>query len=264
MNNNLNNFLISKKGKIIHQIWFSGIQSKNKADISYKKLQKFRDSWTINNPEWFHIIWNNKMANDFIKLYFPRYLKLYRNFTYEIQRCDILRYFLLYKYGGIYADMDYYCNKSFDSILETYKNDIYLVQTPNNFMYNTYVSNSLMYSVPSHKFWLKLINNIKNNDISHYYTKHIIIMYSTGPAMLTNTFNEYKYRYNVKYFPYELFNPYGIADIKIINKNIYTYHLGKGEWENDDSKFMIFLYTNYTIISLIIIFSIISLIFSLK
>ena len=48
---------------------------------------------------------------------------MFNSYQYEIQRCDVIRYFLLYHYGGIYADMDYFCSKSFDKITETYDKD---------------------------------------------------------------------------------------------------------------------------------------------
>ena len=38
---------------------------------------------------------------------FPEFLDLYDGYNSEIQRADAVRYFLLYEYGGVYADLDF-------------------------------------------------------------------------------------------------------------------------------------------------------------
>ena len=35
-----------------------------------------------------------------------------------VSKTDALRYFWLYNFGGIYADIDYYCYKSFKELFE--------------------------------------------------------------------------------------------------------------------------------------------------
>lgn len=250
----LDRYLISRNGQIIHQIWFGTIPNKRNAAETYKKFKLYRDSWKIKNPTWFHIEWSKKLGEKVVKAFFPEHYDLYKNYQYEIQRCDLLRYFILYRYGGIYADMDYYCNKPFDEAFLRFTNDFYLVSTPN--AGNSYVSNSLMYSRPGHVFWKKLILEMEIYKTSPiYYSRHMIIMYTTGPGILTRVYNRNKIKDKLKSLPSELFHPHGITDVilSLKNKKVYAMHIGKGSWEKKDSKILIYFYSEWKFILFIIL-----------
>jgi mannosyltransferase OCH1-like enzyme len=253
----LDKYLISQNGKIIHQIWFGLIPNKRKAKKDFQKLKKYRDSWLIKNPGWAYFCWNYENCENLIKTLFPEHQDMYKKYTYLVQKCDAIRYFILYRYGGIYADMDYFCNKPFDEALSIYKNDMYLVETPNKMENNVHVSNSLMYSKPNHPFWKSLFIELELNKVApYYYSKHLIVMTTTGPNILNKVFHQYKHKYKLGYFPQKLFHPYGLTDeiITLNNKpDIYAMHLGKGSWENDDSKFLIFLYLEYKFLLFIVL-----------
>lgn len=252
----VHNQLLSYKGKIIHQIWFTfSIKSKK----LYQDLKKYRNSWDILNPDWFHYIWTEKIALFFMKLYYPSYVSLYNSYPYAIQRVDVLRYFILQMYGGIYVDMDMECLKSLTYMRNLFPKDIYIIETANSTL-GSKVSNSMMFSIPKHPFWKKVIKKLrKNKDTPWYYSRHLSIMYSTGPSFLNRLFTKYQYKLSLNLFPMDLFNPKGISDdVKIIDRNkVYTIHHGAGSWENGDSKIMVILYCNYKIIILIILILII-------
>lgn len=252
-------FLLHKKGRIIHQIWFQKILSKRKAAKLYDSLKMYRDSWKIKNPDWFHIEWNNEMCDKLISNFYKEYWSLYRSYIYEIQRCDVARCFILHRYGGLYADMDYYCNKPMNKAFLKYNKNFYLVSTPNNG--GNYVSNSLMYSKPKHVFWRRLLIEMeKSTKFPIYYSRHMMVMYSTGPGVLTRVYNKYKIKYKLHSFPSKLFHPYGIKDdiLSLKNSNAYAIHVGKGSWEKNDSKILILLYLNYKMVLFILLFLIIN------
>ena len=46
------------------------------------------------------------------------YRDVYNSYPYAVQRWDMIRYLILYEYGGIYADLDYECIDALDSLLE--------------------------------------------------------------------------------------------------------------------------------------------------
>jgi mannosyltransferase OCH1-like enzyme len=52
--------------------------------------------------------------NLFIKETFPEYYECFNSLPRKIMKIDMFRYFLMYKYGGWYLDMDYYLVKSLD------------------------------------------------------------------------------------------------------------------------------------------------------
>jgi len=254
----LDNILIAQKNRIIHQVWFGTIPNKRSAKKAYQNLKLYRNSWKVKNPTWYIIEWNKDMCIELIKTFYQEYLEMFKKYTYEIQRCDMVRYLILHRYGGWYADMDYYCNRPLDEAMAIYDNNIYFVQSPNGVVGqdDDHISNSLMYSTKNHPFWRQvLIEMEKVRDISYYYTKHLDVMFKTGPGMLNHVYSTYKYRYKVKSLPWKLFHPYGIKDEKMVlkgDKQVFTIHLGKGSWENSDSKFLLFWVREWSILIFVI------------
>lgn len=246
--------LLSKNGKIIHQVWFGTIPNKKNAKKTYDKLKIYRDSWKDKNPEWYIIEWNKDMCESIVSTFYSKYYSMYKKYVYEIQRCDTVRYMILHRYGGLYVDMDYFCNKSFDIVFEKYQSDFYLVQTPNRS--GDYVSNSLMYSRPNHIFWKLLLFNMKlvSDDSPFYYTKHVKIMYESGPAILNRIYHMNKEKLKLNSWPHIYFQPYTKGEISSIkNDNVYAIHLSNGSWHSTDSKIILFLCMEWKFLLFIII-----------
>lgn len=253
--------LLNHKGNIIHQIWFGIIPNKKEAAETLKTLEKFQNTWIDNNKDMFYMLWGYNDCKSVVKLYYPEIYDMYIKYPYHIQRCDAVRYCILHRYGGMYADMDYICNRPISKILEEYTNDLYLVETPNAVGSNNHVSNSLMYSKPGNIFWKKLLFEMElHKEPPSYCGRHMSIMFTTGPAILNRTFNKWRFRYNIKSFPYQKFHPYGLdTDIKItkLPDTIYAAHLGKGSWESQDSKILIFFYKEYKFTAFILLFALV-------
>ena len=201
------------------------------------------------------------MVSELIRTYFPEYENLFKQFPYEIQRCDFCRYCILSRYGGMYADMDTRCLRTFADVREKYPNDVLLVQTPNTIGSNI-VSNSLMISWKrDHPFWkLVMMECYSAIHTTSHQIRHFEIMYTTGPALLSKGFNKYKSRYKMGILPAEFFNPSGIrteelVSIKdLVEKQVYSVHLGLGSWEELGSKMLVSLFcVNWRIIILVLL-----------
>lgn len=251
----LDKFLLQQNGKIIHQVWFGTMPNKKSAKKEYDRLQKYRNSWIQKHPNWLRIEWNKKMCDNLVKNLYSQHYKTYRDYKYDIQRCDAIRYMFLFRYGGLYADMDFFCNITFNKVFEKYTNDIYLVQTPNRV--GDYVSNSLMYSKPSHPFWKSVLIALEiNKKQPVYYSKHLVIMYTTGPGMLNRVYHENKNQYRVKSWSHKYFQPYGHIDNVMSlsgNSKVYSVHASTGCWHGKDSKMLLLICKEWLIILCIII-----------
>jgi mannosyltransferase OCH1-like enzyme len=130
--------------KIINQIWIDlgGPQIPDK----YKYYQ---ESWITKHKDWKYILWNESMGDNLIKKYYPQYYNAFNNVKYPIMKIDILRYCIMYQYGGMYADIDYKCLNNFNEYLDKLDQyDIHLNEQPNEF-YNFMVK------------CLQFINNFK-------------------------------------------------------------------------------------------------------
>lgn len=266
---NLDKYLLQQGGKIIHQVWFGTIPNKSSAKKAYKKMQIYRDSWKVKNPLWCHIEWSKKLCIELVKREYPEHMEMFKQYKYQIQQCDAIRYILLHRYGGWYVDMDYYCNRPLDEVHQAYNNDIYFVQSPNSVLGqdSDHISNSLMYSCPRHKFWrLFLIELEKHRKAPLYYSKHLAVMFTTGPAILNRIYTKYKKNYGLKSLPWKLFHPYGIGDdiAKLkVDPEIYAIHIGKGSWEGKDSKFLLTIARDWKIMIFIVLIMIIPIIICL-
>lgn len=252
----LDEYLRGKESKIIHQVWFDNITNKRNARKLFEKLRKYRESWLSKNPTWHYMCWDVKQARDLVKYRFPQHLTLYDSYQHNIQRCDAVRYFFLYRYGGLYADMDYMCNRPWDEVIQHYPGDFYLVETPNKLSNEQHVSNSLMFSKREHTFWLRFFIELeKNANVPVYYGKHMTIMCTTGPIILNRVFNRNKLRDRLDVYPSKLFHPYGLdTEIATLNRqDVYAIHLGHGSWESSDSKFLIFLYREYKLLLFLVV-----------
>lgn len=72
-------------------------------------LKEYADTWIENNPEYEYRFFDNDDIIRFIASEFPEYLEAYNKIKYGASKADLWRYLIMYKYGGVYADMDCRC-----------------------------------------------------------------------------------------------------------------------------------------------------------
>lgn len=224
----------AKVSKIIHQI---APADKSKWNPIWAECQK---TWLANFPDYTYMMWNDEEdINNYIKEKYNWFYPIYMSYPRKIMRIDACRYFFLYEYGGIYADMDYECIKNFENYLPSGKACI--AESP--ISKEEGFQNALMASPPKHPFWLCAILNL------YKYKDNKDPIFATGPQLAYKTINE-----NPSIFfalPYQLFSPRYNNDFKLastinkgsvlnllnnLNKNntqdIYARHHGTLEWLN--------------------------------
>jgi hypothetical protein len=135
--------------KIIHQ---TGPTDQSKWHPLWFKCQA---SWKQNFHEFEYRFWNDDEIDELVKNCFPQYWPMYNEFPIHILKIDFVRLCLMYEYGGIYADLDYYCYSNF---YEDLKDEVYLVENP---LGNDPIENSLMCSAPKHNFWIECMELTK-------------------------------------------------------------------------------------------------------
>ena len=143
--------------KIIFQTW------KNKTPP--KKMAYWSETWRQYNPDYEYILWDDADNRRFVQEEFGWFLPTYDAYDVEIKRADAIRYMFLYKYGGIYADLDFECMKPFDTLLETYaKYDIILGSMDSRGLWHSKnnIPNAIMISKPGAKFWIRLLENMQD------------------------------------------------------------------------------------------------------
>ena len=130
---------MSNTKKYIHNIWIQGyefIPNDIKNSIEEKKNL---------NPSWKYIIWDEKMILKLLELY-PKLLNIYKNIDkYEgmisnlTSKSDIARFAIIRTYGGVYFDVDFICNSSFDNLFSSEDpNTIFIASSEIDFIKNLY------------------------------------------------------------------------------------------------------------------------------
>jgi mannosyltransferase OCH1-like enzyme len=164
--------------------------------------------WQEKHPDWKYEFWTDDRNRKLIEEHYPWFLEQYDSYDTPIQRADSVRYFILHHYGGIYADMDIISSRNIEQLLQN--EELVLFQTP-----NWGITNSLMASVPGHRFWEKLHEDLKlwRNQFWYPYLAYLKINYSTGSGLLWYAWSTWR-------------DPYKYSDAVIVEAQRY----GKFNW----------------------------------
>jgi mannosyltransferase OCH1-like enzyme len=226
--------------KVIFQTW--------KTKEVPERWKQAQQSVISMNPNWNYVLLDDTDNENIVKEHFPMLLETYVSFPYPIQRADMIRYIVLYVYGGIYLDLDYICNKSFDDLVLT--NEVGLTQSGNT---PGIFTNSFLASKPKSVFWLILLDTIQKG-IPWYerITKHMEIMNSTGPLMLNRVAKE-----NLSFIQ-DLKNiqvPCNVCDLNTCqpDNRYYLTPIDGRSWNSWDSLVLNFIYCKYKIIIFIVV-----------
>jgi mannosyltransferase OCH1-like enzyme len=202
--------------KIIHQTAPANKEKWHKAWFTCQ------ESWKKQFPDFEYKLWTDEDNLKLIETDYPWFLETYNKYAKNINRIDIIRYFILDKYGGIYADMDYICIKNFYNILP--QNKVSIPESP--YKHNEHIQNALMCSPKKHSFWMKVINTSKsrmdNND------KIDDILYITGPKLISDVYDENKDDVNI--LPINTFNPDKNSENFKDDTKLYTKHFCTSVW----------------------------------
>ena len=228
--------------KIIHQTW------KNN-DVP-KHWKKSPEMWKKYHPDYKYVLWTDEDNREHIKLFHQEFLELYDNYPYAIQRADMIRYFLLYDFGGIYSDLDVYPSQSIDKWI--LNDSLYLIYSGN------FITNFFMISKRNHPFWIDVQNELKSIQLPFWVIfKHFTVLMSTGPVLIDRCYHNSKY--NITLLPRHYFSPYNPTEDKKLpgfDEAVLIPLEGKS-WNSYDSMFFNFCYKHREIFIFLIIMSII-------
>ena len=167
---------------IIHQTWKNG----NIPRIT----EKWVSSWIKTHPGFEYWFWTDSDIKEFFAMYVNLYCALYMWYPWSIQKSDVMRYFVLWTYGGIYVDLDMECLRPLNDLLLSHS--CIIAQEPEEISYihhgrnSTVASNALMACRSRHPFMKFIINNL------HSRIEMDGLLETTGPFMLTEMLIKYK------------------------------------------------------------------------
>lgn len=201
--------------KIIHQIWIG----------PHKCPMKFINTFREKNPDFEHILWNEQeIQNRGFKM---ECVNAFNSAPEWCGRCDILRWELLWNYGGIFLDADSVCLEPFDKwMLEKNGFAAYENETTRAGL----VAVGTMGFPPKHPLCRAAIDFILNNDIRNKRS-----WMTTGPVLLTNLLNTGKYP-DFTVFPSFYFIPrHFTGDTYHGHKKVYAFQYWGSTYQNYDT-----------------------------
>lgn len=176
--------------KIIFQTW--------KTHTLPKQFAYWSETWKKHN-DYKYILWDDIENRAFVAANFDWFLPTYDGYDAGIKRADAIRYMFLYKFGGIYADLDFECLKPFDELLDVYKSyDIILGSMESDLSswhLSNNIPNAIMISKPGCTFWLKVLKEMERR--SKWVARPEV---QTGPIVLKDIYN-WSFGYSIKVLP---------------------------------------------------------------
>jgi mannosyltransferase OCH1-like enzyme len=168
--------------KIIHQ---TAPSDKSKWHPIWEPCQA---SWKKHFPDYEYKFWSDEDLEELIATKYPWFLDTYKGYDKTIKRVDAARYFIMYEYGGIYADMDFECIKNFEHMFP--KNKVSIAESPfkneKRKIRETH-QNALMISPKGHPFWKTTFDLLKKNK------DHPDILFATGPYIIIRAIEQKPY-----------------------------------------------------------------------
>ncbi len=137
------------------------------------------------NPAFAYALWDDADNRAFIAREFSWFLPTYDAYPAEIYRADVVRYFYLYLYGGIYADMDTECLRPLDAL--TQRPGVVLGRMGSDDDFPHAVPNAIMASAPRCDFWLLVMALLLH--LSRYRGQPEQV---TGPVVLQSALRLYQ------------------------------------------------------------------------
>lgn len=205
--------------KIIHQVW------EGRTEYLGETYQELGDTWKKYHPDWKYEFWDEYRMDSFLYDHFPEMADIYFGYPYGIQRWHVIRYLILYKIGGLYADFDYECMEPFDKYISD-ESKCYFAMEPESHDCcagkSVCINNTLMVAPPNHSFFEAIIAHLKTEPAFYAGNKNQEVSDTTGLSMLTDLYGKYVKKETIGIFPAELVAPFS-------KKEMDDYFQGKAD-----------------------------------
>jgi mannosyltransferase OCH1-like enzyme len=194
--------------KIFHRIWLGNHKMP-------REFVRYGKSWEDLHPNWEMNLWTDDNLPELIN---QAYLDKCNTYS---EMSDLIRYELLFQYGGIYLDCDFECFKNIEPII---KNSELFISTEDN----RHLCGGFIGSIPQHFVIKRLIDEIPSKLKETEGNKSDL---RSGPTFVTKTIN----RKEINILPKQYFYPYLPGQTKEkkalkTNRQAYAAHHWAGSW----------------------------------
>ncbi|TAE36371.1 MAG: hypothetical protein EAZ70_11045 [Runella slithyformis] len=204
--------------KVFHQIWLG-------SKPIPRSLSGYSQTWRDKHPDWGFELWDDAKSNTLIQHKYPHWWLLYESLPYLTQRVDIIKYLVLYEFGGVYIDFDCECLKPIDALL-THPACIGLEPRDERLHqeFPFFLGNAYMSAEPKTAFFKATIERCKMQlelltprwqELGKYH----YVMETTGPTLINRVYHDFEDKENIRLLPPELVGPFRGREATLYREN---------------------------------------------
>lgn len=191
------------------------------------------------HPDFEYRFYTDEDMDRLMKTEFSEYYDKFNELPRMIMKIDMFRYFLMYKYGGLYTDMDYLMFNYFDMLNE---NVVIPCNREDDYGNPICLGNCIFASEPNHPYWKSLMDTLFIIDRTKLdYNRDQNIdgnILGTGPMFVFDMWKKYSKKIDdISVSKRSLFHPptkYDNQYIEELKKNgCYGMHICSGLWRNN-------------------------------
>ncbi|WDQ17796.1 glycosyltransferase family 32 protein [Rhodopirellula sp. P2] len=221
--------------KILHQTW--------KDEDVPEDFSECVQSWRTHHPDWQVRLWTDQDNRQLIAKEYAWFLETYDGYPTAIQRADAIRYFILHRFGGMYADLDFICLKPLNPLLDG-RDCVVGMEPPQHCRHHripNLLCNALMAAAPGHPFFESVIRRLPEF-VCHVENNEPILS-STGPIMMSRVWDDFAAPDSVTVLPSRFLYPltmhqaaqYRLAGhVGVDLSDAFAIHLFYGTWWKTD------------------------------
>lgn len=189
--------------KVFHRIWF-GTHKMPQEFVEYGEM------WQEFHPDWEMKLWNE---HNLPVLNCKKQLWQAKNFA---EMSDILRYEILFMFGGVYLDTDFEPLRNIEPLI--FEDECFSASEC-----DPLISIGIMGCTPGHEVFQRAVERMPFD-----FPRAQDTALNTGPGYLTKIVDEYKLRDKIKVYGVHQFYPYGFTSK--CPDNYHELFLSKGGW----------------------------------
>lgn len=158
---------------------------KNPYELLAPYMKDAIQTWKDLNPEYEWKYMDDEEAAEFIKKeYGQEWHDIFISLPVGVMRGDLWRYMIVYKYGGVYADLDTECLIPVSTWMLDDKDFIVCPETDHHFCQWTFAAS------PGHPILKSVLDLIKQRLLNPEYGSEHFVHTHTGPAIWTDGINK--------------------------------------------------------------------------
>ncbi len=202
--------------------------------------RRWQESWLRHNPGMTLRFLDNAERRAFVERDFPQYLDLIDGLKFGVMKSDLFRYLSVYKFGGVYADLDVECHRSFDDFLAM-DGAIFGVearvtrerQRELGYARPFHLASALFMAEPGHPFLAAIVERLTRQARANMDPRRDEIEDVVGPKMLTRTFYD-NTPAKVQILAQTYWSPSRSYPFTWpLNRNIHARHHFAGVWKDE-------------------------------